>query len=135
MKERLKIVEVSLYVVIVRSDRADRGPADGREVLTSILAATRALGQIGVLANGDFVICMPSANEDAVLQRAYAIRDRVERFSDPNATDSATVSIGLSLVRHADSFEEMLAAASAAVEESADHGGNRVVISQAVPAS
>lgn len=135
MRERLKVIEVSLYVMIVRSDRADLEPADRRGILLGISAVTRSLAQIGVLENGDFAVCMPSVHEQAALRRAHAIRDAVEKSSETRVADPVTVSIGLNLVRPDDSFDSMLAAATCAVEEAAAEGGSRVVIGQTAPVS
>lgn len=133
MSERLKVIEVSLYVMIVRADRVDLDAGRRRDVLFCICSVTRSLAQIGVLENGDFVVCMPAATKQAALQRAHAIREAVEQASGANIEEMVTASIGLSLVCQGDSFESMLAAAGSAVDEAVAQGGGQVVIDRCQP--
>ena len=126
LTSRLRQAEVELFVMVVRADGVDASSSAYDDVLTVVRASTRSVDRIGRLKCGSLVICMPSIDEAAAVERGHRIRSAVARFPAGTSGDATTVSIGLTRVGVSERYESIVARAGAAAAAAAEAGGNRL---------
>lgn len=126
MTGRLRQADVELFVMVVRADGVDASSPAYHDVLTVVRASTRSVDRIGRLKCGSLIICMPSIDEAAAVERGHRIRSAVARFPVGTSGDATTVSIGLTRVGASERYESIVARAGAAAAAAAEAGGNRL---------
>lgn len=131
-------VGVAFVTAVVRLDSDNADPRDLQITARTVRSAVRSVDRIGLLDRRTLVVGMPSVDRDLAIQRADDIRMSLTQATHDNASQSpvtATVSVSLTSSQNAGSFDEMLEAAIANLENAVSEGPNQTVVEWNLPAA
>lgn len=131
-------VGVAFVTAVVRLDGENDDPRDLQIAARTVRSAVRSVDRIGLLDRRTLVVGMPSVDRDLAIQRADDIRLSLTQATHDNASQSpvtATVSVSLTSSQNAGSFDEMLEAAIANLENARSEGPNQTVVEWNLPAA